>query len=149
MQEFRFQLAGCYLPPFGIISCPIHQLLWSDICLWCCHICSVFVEKSFAGRCSTSSGSSRCWCTFLYILKMEGLSKCRDGRCSPSECHLTNTNLSVRSQATPKYFSPYGLQIFNIAPFMNNALSYMSCLQPLMRIYSLATLIYIISLLPS
>ena len=66
MQEFRFQLAGCYLPPFGIISCPIHQLLWSDICLRCSHICSVFVEKSSAGRCSTYSGASRCLCTFLY-----------------------------------------------------------------------------------
>lgn len=27
------------------------------------------------------------------IPKMEGLSMCRDGRCSPSECRLTNTNL--------------------------------------------------------
>jgi hypothetical protein len=29
------------------------------------------------------------------IPKMEGLSKCPDGRYSPSECHLSNTNLSV------------------------------------------------------
>ena len=27
------------------------------------------------------------------IPKMEGLSKCRDWRCSPSECHLTNIDL--------------------------------------------------------
>jgi hypothetical protein len=66
MQEFRSQLAGCYLSPFGIISCSIHQLLWSDICLRCSHICSVFAEKSFVWRCSTSSGASRCWCSFLY-----------------------------------------------------------------------------------
>jgi hypothetical protein len=38
------------------------------------------------------------------ILKMEGLSKCRDGRFSPSECHLSNTNLSVQSQASPEAF---------------------------------------------
>jgi hypothetical protein len=43
------------------------------------------------------------------ILKMEGLSKYRDGRCSLSECHLTNTNLSVRSQASPEAFSLCGL----------------------------------------
>jgi hypothetical protein len=29
------------------------------------------------------------------IQKMEGLSKSQDVRCSPSKCHLTNTNLSV------------------------------------------------------
>jgi hypothetical protein len=38
------------------------------------------------------------------ILKMKGLSKCRNGKCSPSECHLTNINLSVRSQASPGAF---------------------------------------------
>jgi hypothetical protein len=35
------------------------------------------------------------------IQEMEGLSKSRDGRCSPRECHLTNTNLRVGSQASP------------------------------------------------
>jgi hypothetical protein len=34
------------------------------------------------------------------IQEMEGLSKSQDGRCSPSECHLTNTNLNVGSQAS-------------------------------------------------
>jgi hypothetical protein len=28
-----------------------------------------------------------------HIPKMERRSKCKDGRCSPSECHLTNTDL--------------------------------------------------------
>jgi hypothetical protein len=31
------------------------------------------------------------------IQEMEGLSKSQGGRCSPSECNLTNTNLSVGS----------------------------------------------------
>jgi hypothetical protein len=38
------------------------------------------------------------------IQEMEGMSKSQDGRCSPSECHLTNTNLSVGSQASPRAF---------------------------------------------
>jgi hypothetical protein len=40
------------------------------------------------------------------IMKMEGLSKCWDGRCSPSECHLTNTNLSVDPRQAQEHFSP-------------------------------------------
>jgi hypothetical protein len=47
-----------------------------------------------------------------FIPKMEGLSKCRDGRCSPSECHLSNTNLSVRSQASPRAFLPSFANIY-------------------------------------
>ena len=38
------------------------------------------------------------------IVKMEGLSKCRDGRCSPSECHLTNTNLVLDPRQAPEHF---------------------------------------------
>ena len=37
------------------------------------------------------------------IQKTEGLSKCRDGRCSPSECHLTNTNLVLDPRQAPKH----------------------------------------------
>jgi hypothetical protein len=44
----------------------------------------------------------------------------------------------------PRSISPYGLQIFNITYFMFDALSYRSCLQPLLHIYSL-TPWYIIS----
>ena len=39
------------------------------------------------------------------------LSKCRDGRCSPSECHLTNTDLVLDSRQAPEHYkSPSVLQ---------------------------------------
>ena len=40
------------------------------------------------------------------ILKMEGLSKCRDERCSPSECLLRNTNLVLDPRQAPEHSKP-------------------------------------------
>ena len=40
------------------------------------------------------------------IQKMEGLSKCRDGRCSPSECHLTNTDLVLDPRQASEHSKP-------------------------------------------
>ena len=40
------------------------------------------------------------------IQKTEGLSKCQDGRCSPSECHLTNTNLVLDPRQAPEHSKP-------------------------------------------
>ena len=46
------------------------------------------------------------------IPKMEGLSKCQDGRCSPYECHLTNTNLVLDPRLALEHSkSPMFLQI--------------------------------------
>ena len=60
------------------------------------------------------------------ILKMEGLSKCRDGRCSTSECHLTNTDLVLdHRQALEHYKPPMFLQIL-LESFMFDALGYKS-----------------------
>ena len=60
------------------------------------------------------------------IPKMEGLSKCRDGRCLPSECHLTNSNLVLDPREASEHSKP---PIFlQISPefFMFNAFSYKS-----------------------
>ena len=38
--------------------------------------------------------------------KTEGLSKYRDGRCSPNECHLTNTDLVLDPKQAPKHPKP-------------------------------------------
>ena len=40
------------------------------------------------------------------IQKIEGLSKCRDGRCSPSERHLTNTDLVLDHRQVPEHSKP-------------------------------------------
>ena len=40
------------------------------------------------------------------IPEMEGQSKCRDGRYSPSECHLTNTDLVLDPRQAPEHFKP-------------------------------------------
>ena len=40
------------------------------------------------------------------IQKIEGLSKCRDRRCSPSECRLTNTNLVLDPRQAPEHSKP-------------------------------------------
>jgi hypothetical protein len=40
------------------------------------------------------------------IPKMEGLNKCRDGRCSPSECHLSITNLVFDPRQVPEHSKP-------------------------------------------
>ena len=61
-----------------------------------------------------------------HILTMEGLSKCRDGRCLPSECHLTNNNPVLdHRQALEHSKSPMFLQI-SLEFFMFDALGYKS-----------------------
>ena len=40
------------------------------------------------------------------IQKTEGLSKCRDGRCSPNERRLINTNLVLDPRHAPKHSKP-------------------------------------------
>ena len=58
------------------------------------------------------------------IPKMEGLDKCYDGRYSPSECHLTNTNLVLDSRQAPEHSkSPSVLQKLLVS-FMIDALGY-------------------------
>ena len=60
------------------------------------------------------------------IPKMEGLSKCRDGRYSPSECHLTNTDLVLdHRQASKDSKSPMFYKI-PFESFMLDALGYKS-----------------------
>ena len=60
------------------------------------------------------------------IPKMEGLSKCRDGRYSPSECRLTNTNLVLDPKQAPKHSkSPMFYKIL-LESFMFDALGYKS-----------------------
>ena len=71
------------------------------------------------------------WCVDGPILKMEGLSKCLDRRCSPSECHLTNTNLVLDpKQALEHSKPPMFLQIW-LESFMYDALGCKSWLEPL------------------
>ena len=58
------------------------------------------------------------------IPKMEGLSKCRDGRCSPSGCHLTNTDLMLdHKQATEHSKSPMFKKCYFEYLYMFDALS--------------------------
>ena len=60
------------------------------------------------------------------ILKVEGLDKCYDERCSPSECRLTNTNLVLdHRQALEHSKTPMFLQI-SLESFMFDALGYKS-----------------------
>ena len=40
------------------------------------------------------------------IQKIEGLSKYQDGSCSPSECHLTNTDLVLDPRQAPEHSKP-------------------------------------------
>ena len=61
------------------------------------------------------------------IQKTEGLSKCRDRRCSPSECHLTNTGLVLDPKQVPEHSKPsmfYKCQLES--HFMFDALDYRS-----------------------
>jgi hypothetical protein len=44
------------------------------------------------------------------IPKMEGLNKCRVGRCSPSECHLSITNPVFDLRQAPEHSKPPILQ---------------------------------------
>ena len=58
--------------------------------------------------------------------RMEGLGKYRDGRCSPSECCLTNTNLVLDPRQAPKHSKhPMFLQT-SLESFMFDALGYKS-----------------------
>ena len=60
------------------------------------------------------------------IPKMEGLSKCRDGRYSPSECRLTNTNLVLDPRQAPKHSKPPMFLQISLEFFMFDALGYKS-----------------------
>ena len=60
------------------------------------------------------------------IPKMEGLSKCRDGRCSPSECHLTNTDLVLNPRQASEYSKSSMFLQISLESFMFNALGYKS-----------------------
>ena len=60
------------------------------------------------------------------IQKMEGLSKCQDWRCSPSECHLTNTDLVFDPRQAPKHYKPPMFLQISLESFMFDALGYKS-----------------------
>ena len=60
------------------------------------------------------------------IPKMEVLSKCQDGRCSPSECRLTNTNLVLDHRQTPEHSKPPMFLQIALEFFMFDALGYKS-----------------------
>ena len=60
------------------------------------------------------------------IPKIEELSKCRDGRCSPSECRLTNTNLVLDPRKAPKHSKPPMFLQISLKSFMFDALGYRS-----------------------
>ena len=57
------------------------------------------------------------------IQKTEVLSKCRDGRCSPSECRLTNTNLVLDLRQAPEHSKPPMFLQISLASFLFDALS--------------------------
>ena len=65
------------------------------------------------------------------IQKTVGLSKNRDGRCSPSECHLTNTNLVLDFRQAPEYSKPPTFLYISLEFFMFDALGYKSWLETL------------------
>ena len=58
------------------------------------------------------------------IQKKEGLSKCRYGRCSPSECHLTNTDLVLDPGQAPDHSKPPIFLQISLESFMFDALGY-------------------------
>ena len=66
------------------------------------------------------------------IQKMEGLSKYWDGRCSPSKCCQTNTNLVLDPRQAPEHSKSSSI-LRNITQvlFMFDALGYKSWLEPL------------------
>ena len=57
------------------------------------------------------------------IQKMEGLSKCQDGRCSPSECHLTNTDLVLDPRQAPEHSKPPMFSNYQLESFYVDVLS--------------------------
>ena len=52
------------------------------------------------------------------IPKIEELSKCRDGRYSPSECHLTSTDLVLDPRLAPKHSKPPMFLQISLESFM-------------------------------
>ena len=60
------------------------------------------------------------------IPKMEGLSKCQDGRYSPSKCHLTNIDLVLDHRQAPEYSKPPMFLQITLKSFMFDALGYKS-----------------------
>ena len=60
------------------------------------------------------------------IQKTEGLSKYQDGRCSPSKCHLTNTDLVLYHRQAPKHSKPPMFLQISLGSFMFDALGYKS-----------------------
>ena len=52
------------------------------------------------------------------IQKTEGLSKCRNGRCSPSKCHLTNTNLVLDPRQASEHSKPPMFLQISLESFM-------------------------------
>ena len=58
------------------------------------------------------------------IPKMEGLSKCRDGRYSPSECHLTNTDLVLDPKQALEHSKPPMFLQIPLESFMFDALGF-------------------------
>ena len=60
------------------------------------------------------------------IQKTEGLSKCQDRRCSPSECRLTNTNLVLDPRQATEHFKPPIFYKISLESFIFDALFYKS-----------------------
>ena len=60
------------------------------------------------------------------IPKIEGLDKCSDGRCSPSECLLINTDLVLNPRQAPEHSKPPKFLQISLESFMFDALGYKS-----------------------
>ena len=60
------------------------------------------------------------------IQKTEGLSKCQNGRCSPSECHLTNIDLVLYAMKALEHSKPPMFLQISLESFMFDALGYKS-----------------------
>ena len=58
------------------------------------------------------------------IKKTEGLSKCRDRRCSPSECCLTKTNIVLDPRQAPEHSKSPMFYKISLESFMFDALGY-------------------------
>jgi hypothetical protein len=81
------------------------------------------------------------------IPKVEGLSKCLDGRCSPNECHLTNIDLVLDPRQAPEHYkSSMFYKTLNWS-IVFGALSYRSCVGNTCCIYLLVHSIYLESYL--
>ena len=60
------------------------------------------------------------------IQKIEGLSKYQDGSCSPSECHLTNTDLVLDPRQALEHSKSSMFYKILLESFMIDALGYKS-----------------------